>query len=66
MFRLIYTLLEKKLGVLRGYINKIFKKEFIRESKLLIGYLILFIIKKNKSLRLYINYRKLNNIIIKN
>jgi len=50
ILRPIYTLLKKELGVLRGYIDKNLKKEFIRESKLLINYLILFIIKKNKSL----------------
>ncbi len=66
MFRPIYTLLKKELGVLRGYIDENLKKRFIREFKLLVGYLILFIIKKNRSLRLYINYRKLNNIIVKN
>ncbi len=36
--------------------NKNLKKGFIQESKLLIGYLILFILKKDRSLRLYINY----------
>jgi len=41
-------------------------KEFIRESKLLVGYLILFVVKKDGSLRLYIDYRKLNDITIKN
>ena len=30
------------------------------------GYPILFVFKKNKKLRLYINYRQLNNITIKN
>ena len=57
---------KKKLGVLRGYIDENLKKGFIRESKLLVGYLILFIPKKDGKLRLYIDYRKLNNITIKN
>jgi hypothetical protein len=42
------------------------KKGFIYRSELPIGYLVLFIPKKNRKLRLYINFRKLNNIIIKN
>ena len=42
------------------------KKKFIRKSQLSIEYSILFAFKKNKSLRLYVDYRKLNNIIIKN
>ena len=33
---------------------------------LLAGYPILFILKKNNRFRLYIDYRKLNDIIIKN
>ena len=38
----------------------------IREIKSLVEYLILFILKKDGSLRLYVNYRKLNDITIKN
>jgi len=34
----------------------------IRPSQLLVGYLILFVPKKNRKLRLYINYRQLNSI----
>jgi len=66
MFRLIYALLEKELRVLRGYIVENLKKGFIRESKLLVGYSILFVVKKDESLRLYVDYRKLNDITIKN
>ncbi|PSN59935.1 hypothetical protein BS50DRAFT_507597, partial [Corynespora cassiicola Philippines] len=49
-FKLIYSLLEKKLILLRVYINKNFKKEFIRELTLKAEYLIIFISKKNRSL----------------
>jgi hypothetical protein len=42
------------------------KKRFIYRSKLPIGFLVLFILKKNRKLQLYINFRKLNNIIVKN
>ena len=41
------------------------KKGFIRESKLPAGYLIIFILKKDSSLQLCVNYRKLNDITIK-
>jgi hypothetical protein len=41
-------------------------KGFIRLLDSLIKYLILFILKKDGGLRLYIDYRKLNEIIIKN
>ncbi|PSN64805.1 hypothetical protein BS50DRAFT_498251, partial [Corynespora cassiicola Philippines] len=48
------------------YINKNFKKKFIRELTLEAEYIIIFISKKNRSLQLYIDFKKLNNIIIKN
>ena len=48
------------------YLNKNLKKEFIRESQSLTEYLILFILKKDKTLQLCINYRELNNITVKN
>ena len=42
------------------------KKKFIKKSQSSIEYSIFFAFKKNESFRLYIDYRKLNNIIIKN
>ena len=42
------------------------RKEFIKESQSLIKHLILFVLKSDKSLRLYIDYKALNNITIKN
>ena len=59
-------MLEKKFRKFRKYINKSLKKGFIRKFKSFTGYPVIFIHKKNKSLRLYIDYRKLNNIIVKN
>ena len=38
----------------------------MRKSQLLVEYTIFFLPKKNEILCLYINYQKLNNIIIKN
>ena len=65
-FRPIYTLLEKELSVLREYLEENLKKGFIRESKLLADYPILFAPKKDSKLRLCVDYRKLNDITIKN
>ena len=62
----IYALSEKELQVLRGYIEENLKKGFIRESKSSAGYPILFAPKKDGSLRLCVDYRKLNDITIKN
>ena len=64
-FKLIFLLLETKLRVLKEYINNSIKKEIIKESILLIKILIFFIGKKNKGVRSIINYRGLNNIIVK-
>ena len=61
----IYQLSKTELEVLRGYIDENLKKGFIRESKSSAGYPILFA-KKDGSLRLCVDYRKLNDITIKN
>ena len=42
------------------------RKEFIKESQLSAEYSILFVSKLNESLKLCVNYRALNNIMIKN
>jgi predicted transport protein len=63
---LIYSLLEKELKTLREYIEKNIAKGYIRSSKSLVRYSILFVPKKDGKLRIYINYKKLNDIMIKN
>ena len=65
LFKLIFLLLEDKLRVLKEYINNSIRKEIIRESILLIGVLIFFIGKKDRRIRPIINYKGLNNIIVK-
>ena len=62
----IYQLLEKELQVLCEYLEENLKKGFIQESQLPAGYPILFALKKDRSLQLCVDYRKLNNITIKN
>ena len=64
-FKLIFLLLEDKLRVLKEYINNSIKKRIIRESILLVGVLIFFIRKKDRGVRPIIDYRGLNNIIVK-
>ena len=65
-FELIYALFEKKLRIFREYLNENLKKKFIRKSQSSIKYSILFVFKKDEKLRLCVDYRKLNEIIIKN
>ena len=58
--------LKKKLTVFRKYLNKNLKKEFIQKFQSSTKYSILFISKSNEKLRLYVDYKKLNDITIKN
>jgi len=62
----IYSLSMKKLNALQQYLKENMWKEFIKELQSSAKYSILFISKLNESLRLYVNYRALNNIMIKN
>src|SRR5438552_14363723 len=56
---------ETELAVLKEYINKNLKKGFIKESILRAGALVLFVLKKDKGLRLVVDYHRLNNVTIK-
>ena len=62
----IYTLSYTQLETLRSYLDKNLKKDFIQEVKIIVEFFILFILKKNKKLRLCVDYKKLNIIMIKN
>lgn len=62
----IYSLSVEKLNALRQYLEENMRKGFIRESQSSAEYSILFISKSNKSLKLCVDYRALNNITIKN
>jgi hypothetical protein len=57
---------EKKLQELKTYINVNIKKEFIRPSESPARFPVIFIPKKNRKLQLYIDFRRLNKITIKN
>ena len=50
---------------LKEFIKENLRKGYIQPLQLLVGYLVLFISKKNGKLRIYINYRQLNSIIKK-
>jgi hypothetical protein len=51
---------------LRKYIDENLAKSYIRALKSLTIYPILFVPKKNEKLRIYVDYRKLNEMTIKN
>jgi predicted transport protein len=65
-FDIIYNLLANELRILRVYIEKNLKKKFITSFTSFTAILILFIKKKDEKLRLCVNYRELNEIMIKN
>jgi len=58
-------MLANDLKTLKEYIDENLAKGFIRVLILLAGSLILFVPKKNKIKRLYIDYQKINEITIK-
>ena len=66
LYKLLYLLFKKKLDILQNYLLKNLVLSRICKSIFFIKILILFVLKNNKSLRLYINYRDLNAIILKN
>ena len=62
----IYNLFCKELEILQEYLNSLLKKGWIWPSKLLIGVPILFILKQDRIIRLYIDYYGFNKVTIKN
>ena len=65
-FKLLYYLSTIKLIILRNYLNDLLNKNWICSSINFAKISMLFIFKKNDTLRLYVDYRKLNRIIKKN
>ena len=62
----IYNLSQNELATLWEYLNENLAKNFIQHLKYLAGAPILFVKKKNGSLHMYVDYRVLNKITIKN
>ena len=62
----IYSLSQKELEVLREYLDRMFAQGKIQPSKSPAGAPILFVPKPNGKLRLFVDYRALNDVTIKN
>ena len=58
-------MLEEELKTLREFINIFIKRGWIQESMSLARALVIFVPKKNRKKRLVVDYRRLNNITIK-
>ncbi len=58
----LYSMSEDQLKKVRTYLDENLRRGFIRPSKSLAGYLILFVSKKNGTKWLCVNYRQLNEI----
>ena len=60
LYDLLYNLFNTELEILRDYLKNVLVKNWIRHSVSSAETLILFILKKDKRLQLYIDYRELN------
>ncbi len=58
----LYSMSEDQLKEVRTYLDENLKRGFIRPSKSLAEYSILFVPKKNDTKQLCVNYRQLNKI----
>ena len=66
IFEFLYNLSKTKLKILKEYIDTNLKLEFITRFNFSIDALILFVKKKDESLKLCVDYRHLNSITIRN
>ena len=66
IFKVPYRMAPIELKVLKVHLQELLDKGFIRPSVSLWGALMLFVKKKDGSKRLYIDYRKLNKVRVRN
>ena len=56
----------KEFLTIKKYINKYFNKSFIYVNILLTAALILLIKKPSRGIYIYVNYKRFNNVMVKN
>src|SRR5437588_12145262 len=64
--RSIYALSQEELKILKEILQELLDQGFIKPSKSPYSALILFVKKKDDTLRIYVDYRALNKLTIKN
>ena len=62
----LYFMITDEFKVLKKWLNENLQKEFICLSTFFISSLVIFVHKFGRGIQIYMNYQKLNNIIIKN
>jgi hypothetical protein len=62
----LYLLISAELKVLKEFLDKIIKEEKIRLSVSPVRAPILFVLKKDSTLQLYMDYRGFNRVTVKN
>ena len=65
-FGALYSMSEDELTIVKNYVDDMMKKGLIRPSTSPVGAPILFARKKDGSLRLCVDYRRLNDLTVKN
>ena len=65
-FDVLYSILSTELKILCEYVNKNLETELIKHSSSAAVLFMMFISKKNRTLKLIIDYRELNKITVKN
>ena len=61
-----YRLSQKELEELKSQLDELLAKRYIRQSKLPYGAPVLFVDKKDRKLKLCVDYRALNKVTMKN
>ena len=65
-YRLVYSLGPVELEILKTFIKTNLANDFIKRSKSPVDAFILCVKKLDRNLQLYVDYKDLNNVIIKN
>jgi hypothetical protein len=66
IYKTPYRMTTPKLAELKEHIMELLEKEFVRPSSSLLGAPVIFVLKKDGTQRLYVDYHALNEVTVKN